>query len=83
MTVKKPGRRGVSLENSLSIWAEMVRAALDNPEVMRAFEQETGHSRPANSLPAKYMLDMATGDDLKFINQFLPWFNEEIYASHR
>jgi len=61
-------------------WAAALSAALGQPEILAQFRADTGNNwKPARS-GINRMIDEATGADRTFVEQFVAWFNENVWG---
>ena len=61
-------------------WLGAVRWALGEPEIMAAFRRDTGNNWSPGRTGLDRMIDQATGAEKAFFEQFLRWFNENVWG---
>ena len=61
-------------------WAGALSAAIKEPEILAQFRADTGNNwEPARS-PLDKMIDEATGVDRAFVEEFVAWFNTNVWG---
>lgn len=61
-------------------WRGCLEWACGHPEVLKAFEEETGTRYVAPRTPLDRMIDAATGADESVARAFVQWFNANIWG---
>lgn len=61
-------------------WASALCAAISTPQMVEAFEKETGLHYELPKAPIEQMIDEATGIQAQFFHAFGKWFNENVWG---
>lgn len=63
-----------------SAWESCLKMTAQNPEAIECFKEMTGcdYSPPANGI--EKLIDEATGHTADFTEQFLGWFNKQVWG---
>lgn len=67
-------------DHTWQAWADCLHWAIGEPEILKAFREETGNNWQPGTTPIEMMIDEAIGADRAFIEAFLSWFNENIWG---
>lgn len=61
-------------------WIGCLSWAIDTPEIVEAFREESGIKWTPGRSPLDRMIDEATGADAKFIEAFIRWANVNVWG---
>jgi|SRR5882762_5112823 len=61
-------------------WGDCLRWSVTEPEILAAFRADTGSTFTHGGTPIDRMIDQATGKDREFVEQYVSWFNENVWA---
>lgn len=61
-------------------WVGALRYAIGAPEILDAFERDTGIHWRHGRTPIDRMIDEATGADRQFLAAFVTWFNANVWG---
>ena len=61
-------------------WQDGLLWAIDDPETLQAFREQTGNNWQPGRTPLDKMIDEATGTDREFMLAFARWFNKAIWG---
>jgi hypothetical protein len=61
-------------------WVDCLRWSVTEPEILAAFRAATGSDYSPGATPIERMIDQATGRDREFVEQYVAWFNENVWG---
>jgi hypothetical protein len=61
-------------------WVDCLRYTISEPEALAAFHTDTGSTCTPGCTPIDRMIDEATGREREFVEQYLAWFNENVWG---
>jgi hypothetical protein len=61
-------------------WVDCLRWSVTEPEMLAAFRADTGCDFTPGLTPIDRMIDEATGRQRAFVEQYVAWFNENIWG---
>jgi hypothetical protein len=61
-------------------WISCLRLAFDDPAILQLFRENTGNNWRLGPTYIDRMIDEACGADWDFIEQFVAWFNVNIWS---
>ena len=61
-------------------WVDCLRWSVTEPEMLAAFRADTGCDFTPGLTPIDWMIDGATGRQRAFVEQYVAWFNENIWG---
>ena len=61
-------------------WADCLRWAVSDPDVLAAFRAATGNQWTPGASPLDRMIDEASGAEAAFVRAFVVWHNETIWG---
>ena len=67
-------------EQLLPAWVVFLQYALGTPEIVATYRRETGDSWEPGRTPIERMIDEATGRDVQFLRDVIPWVNHELWG---
>ena len=68
-------------EYAYPAWASCLMWAVNKPEIIAAFEAETGKHYTLPKAPIEQMIDEATGIQSEYFHAFGEWFNKNVWGA--
>jgi hypothetical protein len=84
-TATSPGRRPKLMpvetpDYMAEAWLDCLRWAVEEPSIVAAFTEATGHRWTAPRNGIERAIDDATGAGKKYIEAFVTWYNENVWG---
>ena len=61
-------------------WVDCLRWSIKEPEILAAFQAATGCDFTPSATAIERMIDQATGREREFVEQYVAWFDENVWG---